>query len=293
MPDSSETPSAPSSTPRRTTPLFLSGESPRDNESSGGERQGQVPPPEQSSAERFSVPKMGSEVGYQVVSDDDVPPMRASGLVCLGLGLLSFSAILAWQMLIFPIAAIFFGMIALRRWSGRRPAGVAAAAVGLALASGFGALGVTIPMAKRMTLGNQAEYFAREFLEVVGNGDMELAMELQKSVQDRQVKEMNLEMAYEKDEIAHESIEETSTSKIMSDILSAGPDVPWELAEPVRVYAKYNVDRVNTYWLDPSGQVEGKVQVELQWTPDEETGVANWHVDRFGFYHEPVVAPSI
>jgi len=247
-----------------------------------------------SKTDGFSIPKMGAEVGYQVVSEDEVPPFRASGLICLVLGLLGFSALVAWQMLILPIAAIVFGVIAMRPWQGRRPAGTTAAVIGLVLASGFLAAGFTIPFAKKSTMGGQAEYFAREFLELVGNGDIELASELQKEARNRQVKEMNLIKQYQEDLIAREQSDEGPSNGGATDQISAaGPDIPWELAQSPRVFVKYNTEKVDTLWVDPTGEVGEKVHVELQWTPNEETGKADWHVTSFHFHRELIVAPSI
>ncbi|MCM2373445.1 DUF4190 domain-containing protein [Aporhodopirellula aestuarii] len=241
----------------------------------------------------FAIPKMGAEVGYEVLSDDDVPPFRSSGLVCLILGLLSFSALVAWQMLVLPIAAIIFGLVAMRKWTGQRPAGTTAAVIGLILATGFGAAGITIPLAKNRTMGNQAVYFAKEYLELVGRGDAELALELRKEARNRQLTEMNLKQAYSKDPIAKESMEAEGDNGLIDIIQAAGPDIPWELAEPPRVFVKYNMERVDTYWVDPSGRVKEKIQLLMQWSPNEQTKKGEWHVNLFQIARELIVAPSI
>ncbi|MBB3207561.1 hypothetical protein FHS27_003386 [Rhodopirellula rubra] len=241
----------------------------------------------------FSIPRMGAEVGYDVATDDDVPPFRTSGLVCFILGLLSFSATVAWQMLILPIAAIIFGVIAMRRWTGQRPAGTTVAVIGLLLASGFGAAGVAIPMAKNKTMGDQAVYFAGEYLELVGRGDTELALELRKEARNRQVNEMNLQKAYAEDPIARETMENESENAMIESIRKAGSDIPWELAEPPRVFVKYNNERVDTYWVDPSGRVKDKIQILMQWTPNEKTNTGEWHVNLFQVARELIVAPSV
>tara|TARA_A100001391_G_scaffold163267_1_gene122714 strand:- start:190 stop:909 length:720 start_codon:yes stop_codon:yes gene_type:complete len=238
---------------------------------------------------------MGAEIGFQVVSEDDVPPFRASGLICLVLGLLSASALVAWQMLILPLAAIAFGVFALRKSDGPKPAGTTAAVIGLVLASCFGAGGITIPMAKRSTMASQAEYFGREYLELIGRGDVELAAELRKEARNRQVKGMNLREAYRAEQIASASKgEEDQHSNAEQDAIElAGPDIQWELAERPRVYMHYGIERVETIWFDPSGTVKEKVVVELQWSPDEAKNIANWHVNNFHFYRDLIFAPSV
>ncbi|TWT55893.1 RnfABCDGE type electron transport complex subunit D [Allorhodopirellula solitaria] len=247
-----------------------------------------------SSRSGLDLPKMGAEVGFQVVSDDDVPPFRASGLICLVLGLLSASAMVAWQMLILPLAAIAFGVFALRKWSGRRPAGTTAAVIGLLLASCFAAGGLTIPLAKHRTMAGQAEYFARQYLELIGRGDTELALELRKQARNRQVESMNLKEAYRRDEVAKTEMErEEEQNMEMDSIQLAGPNIPWELAQTSRVYMHYGQERVETVWIDPTGKIEEKVRVELQWTPDERNGLGNWHVYMLSYYREVIYAPSV
>ncbi len=240
------------------------------------------------------MPRMGAEVGFQVVSEDDVPPFRASGLVCLVLGLLSASAMVAWQMLILPIAAIAFGVFALRRWHGRRPAGTTVAVIGLVLASCFGAGGLALSLAKQSTLGNQGEYFARQYLELIGNGDLALAAELGKEARDRQVKGMNLNEAYKEDEMAKSKMEREEAQSMEQDTIElAGPNINWEMAQSPRVYLHHGVQHVETQWLDPSGKIKEKVIVDMQWSPDEEHEIGNWHVNACYFYHETVYAPSV
>lgn len=239
-----------------------------------------------------AIPRMGAESGYQMISEEDVPPLRTSGIVCFIFGLLSFWALVAWQMLIFPVLAIIFGTIAMRKWGRVRPAGTTIAVIGLILASGFGAVGVAMPVLKQRTLGKQAEYFASEFLELCGKGEVELALELQKPFQNRQLKTMDLEKAYESDSIASSEMEEAGDSMV-STIHELGPNIDWKLAEPVRVFYKYGVEKADTYWIDPSGEYDQKVQILLEWHPNDQDQTGQWHVAQFQLFRELIVAPSI
>ena len=240
----------------------------------------------------LAVPRMGAESGYQLVSEDEVPPLRASGIVCFVLGALSFWATVAWQMLIIPILAIIFGIVAMRKWGSIRPAGTTVAVIGLVLASAFGAIGVMLPVMKQQTLGKQAEYFANEFLELCGEGEIELALELQKNAANRQLANMNLKEAYAEDDVASSQMEEAGNG-LIDEISAAGPDIEWELAEPVRVFFKYGIEKADTYWIDPSGKVKQKIQVLLEWHPNEGEQTGQWHVALFQHYRELIVAPSI
>lgn len=240
----------------------------------------------------LSVPRMGAESGFQLVSEDEVPPLRASGIVCFILGALSFWATVAWQMLIIPVLAIIFGVIAMRKWGNVRPAGTTVAVIGLVLASAFGAIGIMLPAMKQQTLGKQAEYFAHEFLEICGDGEIELALELQKMAPNRQLATMNLKEAYAEDDIASSEMEEAGNG-LIDDLSEAGPDIEWELAEPTRVFFKYGIEKADTYWIDPSGRVKNKVQVLLEWHPNEGEQTGQWHVALFQYYREMIVAPSI
>lgn len=240
----------------------------------------------------LSVPRMGAESGFQLVSEDEVPPLRASGIVCFVLGALSFWALIAWQMIIIPVLAIIFGIIAMRKWGSVRPAGTTVAVIGLVLASVFGAVGVMLPTMKQQTLGKQAEYFAHEFLELCGEGEMELALELQKRAPNRQLANMNLKEAYAEDDVANSQMEEADNG-LFETISAAGPDIEWELAESARVYFKYGIEKADTYWIDPSGKIKGKIQVQLEWHPNEDERTGQWHVALFQTYRDRIVAPSI
>lgn len=239
-----------------------------------------------------AIPRMGAEAGYQLISEEEIPPLRASGIVCLILGLLSFWATVAWQMLIIPILAIIFGVVAMRKWGAVRPAGTSAAAIGLALACGFGAAGIMIPAMKQNTLGKQAEYFGREFLELCGDGEIELALELQKPAKNRQLGTMDLEKAYSEDDIASQQME-SAADGLPNTIAEAGPDIEWELAEPVRVFMKYGTEKADTYWIDPSGKITQKIQILMEWHPNEIDNTGQWHVALFQYHRELIVAPSI
>ena len=53
---------------------------------------------------------MQAEAGYEV--DESAAPLRISGFLCLIFGLLSFAAILGKPLLVFPLIAFLFGMVA-------------------------------------------------------------------------------------------------------------------------------------------------------------------------------------
>lgn len=239
-----------------------------------------------------AVSQMGAEVGFEVVSNDGVAPLRPSGVVCLILGLLSFSATIALPMVAIPVIAIAFGLYALRRHEGPKPVGTTAAIIGLMLASCAGAAGLAIPYFKQQSIGKQGAYFAKEFMSVIGDGNVNLALELKKHAKNRQLATMNLEKVYEEDDIAREE-RESAMEGAFTDLKVAGPGIEWELAERPRVYVNWGVNKVDTYWIDPSGKISQKVQVLMEWTPIESTGKGEWRVGLFQYYRERLVAESI
>ena len=137
---------------------------------------------------------MSAEAGYGAV---ETAPLRISGFLALILGLLSVLSLLGPALLVIPILTLFFGFFALRKYDGPVPVGVRPAIIGLVLAAGFGACGFFLPWMKTMTLGSQAEYFARQYLEVVARGELELAMELKKNYANRYMHNMSLKQHYE------------------------------------------------------------------------------------------------
>ncbi|CAN0488274.1 unnamed protein product [Hapterophycus canaliculatus] len=103
---------------------------------------------------------------------------------------------------------------------------------------------------------------------------------------------MDLKKAYSEDDVANKQMEE-SEGGMIDTIAEAGPDIQWELAEPVRVFFKYGIEKADTYWIDPSGTFKQKIQILLEWHPNEEDKTGQWHVALFQYHRELIVAPSI
>ncbi|MCC9644432.1 hypothetical protein LOC71_19340 [Rhodopirellula sp. JC740] len=239
------------------------------------------------------VPRMGEESALEEVLVEDVAPVRISAFVGLLVAISSFTAAVAKPMLVLPVLAIALCLFALRKHDGRtKPVGTLAARIGLVLACLFGSTGFFVHHLKSRTLGNQAVYFARQYLELAARGEESLAIELQKTKPNRQVATMQLNEAYSQDESAMEQLENFRSGAYV-DVKKAGLDTEWELDRRPRVFQKYGREKVDTYWRDPSGKFNGVIQVELEWSPAYEGEEADWHVSLFQVERELIVAPSV
>ncbi|MEO9935210.1 hypothetical protein [Rhodopirellula bahusiensis] len=239
------------------------------------------------------VPRMGAESGYEAVVVDDVAPVRISAFIGFLISLTSFTAAVAKPMLVLPALAFVICLFALRKHDGKaKPVGTMVARIGLVLACLFGSTGFFVHYLKYRTLGDQASYFAQQYLELAANGEEALALELQKSAPNRQVSTMKLDAAYEMDQSAQEQLE-NFRSGAYADVKRVGPDVEWELDRRPRVFQKYGREKVDTYWRDPTGQFKGVIQIELQWTPSRDEDESDWQVSLFQVERELIVAPAV
>lgn len=235
--------------------------------------------------------RMGAEGGYQV--DEQQPPVRFSGFVCLLFGLLSIFSLLGRPLLLIPLAAFLFGAIALRKSPFGVPVGTTAAKLGLVLAVGFGACGFFLPWAKEQTLGTQAAYFVRQFFEVVHKGEWELVAELQKPYQNRLMSSMPLKEFYEVNEQAAQGLTEMRENGTYEAIQNADRVEDWELASSPHVFTRWGRQMVDTRWRDRSGNSKQIIQVELEYIVDRKTDMGHWHVTLFQFYRDRLVAESV
>ena len=238
------------------------------------------------------IPKMNAESDFELI-EEAAAPVRGSAFVCLLLGVGSFVAVVGRPMLFVPALAILLGLYAKRRYTGPKPVGLWAATVGMILASGFGACGLALPLLKERTLGDPAEYFAREYLQMAADQNLPLVLELQRGYRNRNLATTSLEEAY-KDYGDTEETEqnlESITGGPYGDIGRAKQPLEWKLLSR-RVYHEWRVDKVIMSFEDTTGQIKTPVQVLLECHLDKE-GQAQYHVALFQYYRERIVAESI
>ena len=237
------------------------------------------------------VPRMGAESGFDV-SEVHVP-LRVSGFFCLVLGLVSAFSLLAIPLLVVPLVAILIGMFALRPSRQGRPVGTTAAKVGIFCAVLFGACGASFAWFKQKTFGDQAEYFARQYFDVVAQGDMELAAELRKDFVNRFSADMSLKAYYENNSSAKEGLDELYEDSVTGEAQDAGVGGNWQLTKAPRVYHKYGNDRVELLFINADKAKPRKIEVIMQCKTNPETGEAHWHVFRSQMHMKPIYAESI
>jgi hypothetical protein len=245
---------------------------------------------------------MSSEAGYEADVDDS--PLRISGFISLILALLSGFTIVALPMLGVAVAAVFFGLFALRKSDSKSlPVGTTAARIGILLAVLFGTWGAARYGFKQKTLGGQAEYFAREFVKVACSGNEIYAKELQKSYVNRYLKTMPLEERYEQERLKREEqareaeerggdppLEEDTT---VADLSSYDVDHEWFLYRPVRVYHQYGRQKAEVVLADDRSKSPYRLRIVMEYLVHKERGTSEWHVETCLPYRERIVAESI
>jgi len=236
------------------------------------------------------VPRLGAEHSFEAVADQQVPSLRWTGIAAVFFGCISFTAVVAWQMLVIPVVAIVLGVIALRPHRGPKPVGTRPAVLGLMLACGFGACGLMLPWLKHNYMASEAVHFSRQFLQLVSAGDLPFVMEMHRSPNQRQMPETDLDDYYQRlDRTSFDRsiagfadfVQQTEAGAF-SEIRQYGDSLEWELARPPEFYQKYSTERALTVWRDRSGKLDREVVIELLWHPGEDDQ-AQWSVKQFEF----------
>ena len=236
---------------------------------------------------------MSSEAGYEADVDD--APLRISGFIALLLSLLSGFTIVALPMVGFAIAAVLFGVFALRKSDSQSlPVGTTAARIGIVLAVLFGSWGVGRYVLKRNTLGGQAEYFARQFVRVASSGNEIYAKELQKSYVNRYLKTMPLEETYELERLKLErQMKEAQERSTVTDLVKYPVDQEWVLWRPVRVYSHYGRQKAEVVLATDHTDKAYKLRIVLEYLVHKDRGTSEWYVETCLPYRERIVAESV
>lgn len=226
----------------------------------------------------FSSPAMtvGSEA--ELLSEPQAT-VRVSGFIALLLGFMSFAALFAGPLMIVPGMAVIAAGIALRPYSGLRPAGRTAALIGLVLATLFGVWGTTERRLKYQTLSAQATQFASRWLDLVAQGDIEMALQLNQHPGFRQPASMSLVDYYQSNTDGQTAMKNFRESPANSELLRAGNAVKWELDRPADLYNFSGRQLLATYWRDRSGTIRAPIIVRLEFIPAAEDELAQWMID--------------
>ena len=236
------------------------------------------------------VPVMGAESGYDV--EEVIPPLRVSGIVSLLFGLLSITTLIAYPMIAMPILAIFFGLVALRPSEGPKPAGTGVAKIGMFLAVLFGSCGFFIHTLKSNTLAQQAEFFARQYFEVLGQNNVPYALELKKDHINRLPPDIPLVDHYSSNENLAESLAEFRSDGFEGSIIDLGPDVRWTLIKKPRVFTRFYKQKTELVFSNLEAENPVNVLILLEYEIDK-LGNGQWRVEQCRRDMKRLVAESI
>lgn len=205
--------------------------------------------------------------------------VRVSGFIALLLGGLSFAALFAGPLMIVPGLAAIAAGVALRPYSGLRPAGLTAALIGLFLATLFGFWGATERRLQYQTLSSQAAQFASRWLDLVAQGDVEMALQLSQHPSFRQSASMSLVDYYQTNAEAQTAMKNFKEAPANLEILRAGNAAKWEQERPSEIYHFSGRKLLTTYWRDRSGTIRGPIVVRLEFIPAAGDKPAQWMID--------------
>lgn len=206
--------------------------------------------------------------------------VRPSGYLAFALGLLCIVALLGGAWYIVPVVAILVALFALRPVPAGldSPAGRGWAAVGLAIALFFTTWAGTSQTLRRVSMTNDAERFARDWLAVLADGNEELAYELTQSRPARQIAGIDLQRFYQENPDAYEYLRRFLMDSATQKVIDAGDKPQWELQGSPVITRRYTMETIDIVMVDTTGTVTPPVRLTLQRTEDPDTGAAEWSV---------------
>ncbi len=225
----------------------------------------------------LSTPMMSAEGSHEV--EVEATPVRVTGFVALLLGLISFSAVLGASLLVIPVGAIVLATIALRPYRGERPIGYLAAQIAIFCAVLFAVWGISERHFKARDLGGQAERFAGEWLRLVGQGELELAVELQVHPTRRQPASMPLKDYYQRSETARGLMDQFREQEFIPELIAAGSQPQWVLDREPHSYTLYGRELTRTVWRDVTGRISALVKVEMEYFGSPRVDSPAWKVE--------------
>lgn len=229
---------------------------------------------------------MGDEGEFQLF--EDVRPMRASGIVSLIFGLLSPLTYFGFALIFIPVIALFTGLRATSRYDGDKPAGYNFGQIGMVLALFFGLLGATIWGARRATLTNQAEYYAKAFLDTMAHDQPEVAKELTKEFYERT--DAPLVPFYASNSNRVEFLNLMKNGPLYRKVNQIDGKTNWKISRPTRITRGfYGVEKAEVCLVDAEGRINMEAQIFLDLTRDRD-GRLQWHVMHSQPYRELIVA---
>jgi len=228
----------------------------------------------------LNVPAMSAEGETEMLIDPR--PIRYSGFIALFLGLLSVFALFGQAMLVVPVFAIVIALYALRPYRDARPLGYFAAIAGLVCAALFAAWGITERSFRYQFMSERAVVFAGDWLQLMAEGNYELACELQIPPSGRQPASMPLAQYYRDSEDGKRNMEGFRENSIVLELIDGGPAVKWRLTRPPMYNHQHGRHMTSTVWQDDAGKVQSLVKIGLEYIPPKEGESAQWVVYEIG-----------
>lgn len=196
-------------------------------------------------------------------------PFRPSGLLALLLGALSVTAIFAQTLMLIPVLAILVGLFALRPATNAKPVGRLPAMLGILLAVFCLSWSWTFFQNREAELSQHAGQFAKHWLEIVGRGEVEVAYELTKLPDQRQMAGVNLEDFYSmKNPKAFEALDAFSSQGPLLQVQAAGEQADWQFEGVRDVLRVDQQELIYSIFSDRNG-IGPKVEVILSRVPPE------------------------
>jgi hypothetical protein len=203
------------------------------------------------------------------IDEQETAPLRISGFLTLILGVLSSTALTSPNLVFLPVLAIVTGLIALRPTGipGVRPVGRTPAILGIVLAFFFASWAITFFSIRYQKLTTAAETLALDWLELLNNGEKELAFELSKPAAMRQVGGMALPDFYsELNRDAFIQLDGFTSFPVVSAVLAAPKKPQWVYDGTQTIFRQFGHENVVLKFRDKTSSL-GPIYVTMCRSP--------------------------
>lgn len=245
-----------------------------------------------------------NEVSHQMASQDasyfyeDDPelaenqPIRLSGLVSLGFGLLSIISFVGPYLWAVPAFAIVMGLVAIRPAKGLY-VGKTFASIGICLGLFLGSWAIVRHNHLHNLRVDRVTEFALHWLDSFKYNQPEFSFEMTQVVSARQYKVIDLQKYYQKKiqtdrDAPEEELQDTMTYEkflnkdVIRQLFDAGDKPKWRLKKIIREHKMYTLRFYVMVFEDTTGTV-ADVELSMQRTRVDRTTVSYWQVESYEF----------
>jgi len=226
-----------------------------------------------------------SSQGLLDVEMAETRSVRISGFLSLLLGFASILVLFSYYLAFIPVAAIFLALVSRRPFKGLEPAGFRLALCGFLIAIFFLCWTLVEIYCTRSALSRQGAEFAERWLRLIGQGDIELVVELATHPARRQATTMSI-VDYYKSADGMKAIKNFRNNTVIDSLIINATTRLWKPVKPPVVFNIGSRKMVTTFWRDESSSNVFDISLLMECIKSENHATTHWVVDNVDKYME-------